>query len=628
MSADSRLLLSVTVALAAWTALSAHQTRESVPGFAEQATITGTVIDNSASMPLRRAIVTVTSSEIPEGLSTITGDDGKFSIVAIPPGRVTIAAIKPGYLAGGFGSTGWGRPVTPVAVKRGETFQAVIRLTKASAMTGTIRDQRGQPVANLKVFAIDARDPAAPTPGLPSVMNNGVLTDDRGVYRLYNLPPREYLVCAAASNQLDNDISRRSTADTDAALAALRTRTQSLTLAPPVATSPPPREALAPVFFPGTPSLTTAARIKLAPGEVREGLDFTLASLSLTTIQGMLVSSDGPLPGSIAISIDPEESLLIFAFANAFPRLVDAPAADGRFKFGAITPGHHVITAQGDRAVPAAEKGRGGGLVVPTPGSQSTTTETMYAMEEVDVAGQPVTGVVVRFQRGSRVTGRVTLDAGASAPVPPAIDWAQVRVGLVTPSRRTSMSANGAPVGNIFTPPFPTPLRSDGTFDFASVAPGRYRFRVTLPQPLAAVWRPQSAMAAGRDMLDAMVDLTPGTDLTNVAITLTNRPSNLTGTLSAPAGANASDYYIVVLAADPQLRTAGSRRVQMTRPATDGVFSIKDLPPGDYLLVALADIDPEEWRQPESLAAFAPRGVKVKIVEGAETAQNLSVRGA
>jgi hypothetical protein len=135
-------------------------------------------------------------------------------------------------------------------------------------------------------------------------------------------------------------------------------------------------------------------------------------------------------------------------------------------------------------------------------------------------------------------------------------------------------------------------------------------------------------MAAGRDMLDAMVDLTPGTDLTNVAITLTNRPSNLTGTLSAPAGANASDYYIVVLAADPQLRTAGSRRVQMTRPATDGVFSIKDLPPGDYLLVALADIDPEEWRQPESLAAFAPRGVKVKIVEGAETAQNLSVRGA
>jgi hypothetical protein len=80
------------------------------------------------------------------------------------------------------------------------------------------------------------------------------------------------------------------------------------------------------------------------------------------------------------------------------------------------------------------------------------------------------------------------------------------------------------------------------------------------------------------------------------------------------------------MAADPLLRAIGSRRVQMTRPATNGVFLINDLPPGDYLVVALADLDPEEWRQPESLAVIAPRGVKVKILDGTETVQNMSVR--
>jgi hypothetical protein len=617
--------MSLAVGVAMWTGLSATERRDAAQSPAGPATIKGTVVDALSSAPLRRAIVTARSAEIPEGLSAITDDDGGFSIVAVPAGRVTIAAVKPGYLAGGFGSGGWGRPTVAAAVTSGELLQVVIRLNKASVMTGVIRDQRGQPASNLKVFAIDARSPAAPTPSAQSILSIGVVTDDRGVYRLYDLPPREYLICAAARTELDDDITQRSTAETDAVLARLRSRSQVVSLPAQEAIAPPQVVALGPVFYPGTASLRAAARIKLAPGEVREGLDFNLASLSLTTIEGTVFSSDGPLPKSIAISIDPEDSLLIFAFANAFPRLVDAPGADGHFKYGSIAPGHHVITARGDRVAPPSGPGRGDiGIKLP-PAGEITTTETMYALEEVDVGNQPVRGVAVRFQRGSKLAGRVTLDPAAVA-IPPAIDWTKVRVGLAMPGHRTSMSVKGAAVGNIFEAPFPIPLRADGTFEFASVAPGRYRITAALPQPLAAEWRPQSAMAAGLDVLDGMVDLMPGMDVSDVHITLTNRHTSLTGTLTAPTGAGASDYYVVVMAADPLLRAIGSRRVQMTRPATNGVFLINDLPPGDYLVVALADLDPEEWRQPESLAVIAPRGVKVKILDGTETVQNMSVR--
>ena len=38
-----------------------------------------------------------------------------------------------------------------------------------------------------------------------------------------------------------------------------------------------------------------------------------------------------------------------------------------------------------------------------------------------------------------------------------------------------------------------------------------------------------------------------------------------------------------------------SRRVKAVRPSVDGHYAIADLPPGDYLVAAVADVDPGEW---------------------------------
>jgi hypothetical protein len=66
----------------------------------------------------------------------------------------------------------------------------------------------------------------------------------------------------------------------------------------------------------------------------------------------------------------------------------------------------------------------------------------------------------------------------------------------------------------------------------------------------------------------------------------------------------------------------------MTRPATDGTFTLKGLPPGDYLLAALLDLENGEWNDPTVLESLAPSSVKVTLREGETTRQNYRMGGA
>ena len=63
----------------------------------------------------------------------------------------------------------------------------------------------------------------------------------------------------------------------------------------------------------------------------------------------------------------------------------------------------------------------------------------------------------------------------------------------------------------------------------------------------------------------------------------------------------------------------------MTRPATDGTFFIKGLPPGDYIVDALTDLETGEWNDPALLDQLSKAGVKVTLRDGETTRQDLSI---
>jgi hypothetical protein len=66
-----------------------------------------------------------------------------------------------------------------------------------------------------------------------------------------------------------------------------------------------------------------------------------------------------------------------------------------------------------------------------------------------------------------------------------------------------------------------------------------------------------------------------------------------------------------------------ARRIQSVRPSTDGAFTFRNLPAGEYYLAAAEDIEPGAWFDPAFLQQLVPSSMKIAIDEGEHKAQDI-----
>ena len=85
-------------------------------------------------------------------------------------------------------------------------------------------------------------------------------------------------------------------------------------------------------------------------------------------------------------------------------------------------------------------------------------------------------------------------------------------------------------------------------------------------------WTVLSAMSAGVDLTDAPVEIN-GQDVTDVVVTLGNRPTNLSGEVTIPSGEAARDGWVIVFSTDRATWRPLSRRVFATQITADGRYS-------------------------------------------------------
>jgi hypothetical protein len=290
------------------------------------------------------------------------------------------------------------------------------------------------------------------------------------------------------------------------------------------------------------------------------------------------------------------------------PGLAVRAGPDGAFQYNGVLPGAYTITAR-------SMSGSGGRPMQPIP---PATEPWIWAGAEVSVAGSDVE-VILSLAPAPRVSGRVRFD-GAGTPAPPDIGAIQVR--LASPSGGTITVVNGVAFGRL--PPGPATVRPDGTFEFAGVLPGQYRVSTTSPP--GSRWGLRSAMLGGDDLLDTLLTVHPsGGDLIGLTLTLTDRRTELTGMLQTPSGTPATDYVVIAFTTERTFWRPDGRRLASARPATDGRFSMPDLPPGDYYLAALTDLDPDEWQTAEFLDQVVPGAVRVTVADGQPTRQDLRI---
>jgi hypothetical protein len=112
-----------------------------------------------------------------------------------------------------------------------------------------------------------------------------------------------------------------------------------------------------------------------------------------------------------------------------------------------------------------------------------------------------------------------------------------------------------------------------------------------------------------------------------LVVTFTDRSQPLSGTLVDAGGQPTSDYFIVAFSTERRFWTPGSRRVAQARPGNTGAFSITTLPPGEYYLCAVTDVDSNELYDAVFLESLIRAASKVTLADGEQKVQNLKLTG-
>ena len=68
-----------------------------------------------------------------------------------------------------------------------------------------------------------------------------------------------------------------------------------------------------------------------------------------------------------------------------------------------------------------------------------------------------------------------------------------------------------------------------------------------------------------------------------------------------------------------------SPRILQTRPSSDGRFIFR-LPPGEYLIGAVTDVEQNEWFEPAFLETVAAASIKLSLGEGEKKVQHIRLR--
>lgn len=600
------------------------------PAVRGTSTITGVVVSADAdAKPIRHASVTLVSGNLQLPYITVTDDDGGFEFDNLAAGSYALIASKPGYVATFFGAKSPGkRQGIPIAVGESQRATGVrLALVRGSVITGVVRMQSGGSAVGVSVRVLPLRleNETRRVSDLPTDPQSigGLTTDDRGRYRAYGLAPGKYVVEVRMDGF--NPFSGRLKLTTPEEIQWAR---QPAATRPPIPTAP---VAYAPVYAPSTPNLADAAVITLGPNEERDGVDVVTQFVPVATISGRVLYPDGAPVSGAQISMRAGDLRIMDMVMSMFGGT--RTRADGTFELRDVRPGAYTLSVRAftrEDKPPASNSPFGGLSAMSTMfGGSGAKPPTLWASMDVTVDGHDLDSAVLQLQPGLVVSGKLAFDA-ASMPAPK--DLTQYRV-MLSPAKPPGSGGAEVALAMMAMGASSASVQADGSFSIAGVTPGRYELKVGGPDlrfnfaRRDTGWVLRSAVLRQKDLADSQLAVSPDQDWTGIAVTMTDRPTELSGAMVDKSGRPAPGFPIVVFSADPAQWIAGSRRVQEIRPSTDGTFVLAGLPAGRYYLCALTDLDRSDLASSEFLQSLIPGSIQIALSEGQHLVQPVVLQG-
>jgi hypothetical protein len=516
--------------------------------------------------------------------------------------------------------------------------EAGVRLWKLGAIGGRVTDERGEPIVGVAVRLFGMRNIS----GRPRLVGGPVtLTDDRGVYRIANLQPGDYVVGALSSQSTILDSTPEGPAYRP--LGGLdgggyASRREPVTgptiddrdgrhrLAVTTFPTPPPGDngrarAYAPMFYPSATSPANATAIALKFSEERRGVNIQMRPVAATRVTGRLDGAPDLKIGQMLRLMPVGAEHLGFGTEVA-TTLIEP---DRTFTFLNVPEGEYTLVLQpamldffmsgtGDARLPHppgfSSSGLGVGSFPAAPGLSWTTPNdggTAWGRMPLAVTGRDL-DVVFPVHATAHVQGQLAFD-GDTKPVS-----AQQTLWMMF------LPADGDPSlasHSAFTAP------GDRTFKVESLLGGRYLLNGSFGaySVMSIAWK-------GRDLTDAGFDTSNGQSYDDVVVTVTDRRMRVTGTVRDAQGRPAAAAVIVFPVDRARWSNYGwnPSALASRRSTTAGAYQLPPtLPQGEYFVIAVPTSQADAWLDPTFLEAASARAARLPLRWGDTKALDLQI---
>jgi hypothetical protein len=505
------------------------------------------------------------------GKSTRVDAKGRFAFSDLPPAAYTINATAPGYIDQSLTE---GDPLQWPRHLIGT--QVMITMIKGGVITGTVTNSRGDAVVGVPVNAAPANDfqPSSPRmPGLPTARE----TDDRGIYRIYGLPPGQYMVTAGGAGPFGQVTATGFDLDV-------------------------------PTFYPSA-TRDTAVPVSVRGEEETTGIDIKYRGMEGHSISGIVTGTVeiGAAIAPVMIQLAPAGTISILSLAIA--NTVDQRRV---FSFNGVADGEYDLLASFQLGL---------------------NQDPLIGAKRVIVRGGDVTGIEVKLATLGSIAGTLALD-----PIKPEGRCdkraSQPMETVITAPRDEPRKSGSQAMTQVFSAFSGTP-NAKGEFTLRNLEAGKYRLGITLPTEawyVQSITPPstspkkatQSAATPQRlgDPWQGIVTLKSGERLGPVSILVGQDAAGLRGhVISTPETAIPAGLRVHLIPGERE-RAEDVLRYSETPVSGDGSFAFTNLAPGRYFLVANIEPRSETQSTPPRLSAWEPAG-RIKLRREAEAANTV-----
>ena len=452
----------------------------------------------------------------PPTVRATTDEDGRYRLTGVNPGSYNVTPNAAGF-ATGLSSAG-----KSVLLSEGEEVEGVdFTLSRGGVITGRVTDFGGRPVIGERVRLIRVDERGQEIGGVYFGNSYMYATDDRGIYRLYGVPPGTYKISLgeAANNRL-------------------------------------PRIGYGRAAYPLTfhPDATDEARaeiVEVTAGAETGSVDISIGRAEKTyTASGRVVDADTGAP----------VANLRYAFGVIMPDPASSSRATNQQRFSSFGWNDRTSNDKGEFTIEGLTSGKFGAFIPSQSGNEYYSEVVTFDVNDSDVSG-----IEIRVRRGASISG-VAVVEGTDDPDAIA---KLTKANIVASVQGEGFTAPTAPSAQ---------LGPGGKFRITGLRPGKARIQLltySAPKGLTL----QHIERDGIVQPDGIV-VGPGDQVDGVRLVFAYGTGSIRGLVKVQGGEKPPDLRFNV--GTRRLGDGSPQSSPYSQVDTRGLFTLEGLVSGEY----------------------------------------------